>query len=121
LRGGRDTTLDYLEVERADKLKTIGYLGNSKGKINHDICNKKGIVLFDDKKGKKKQSEFIPRRMANFINNGDTHKSRNFPNLKLPKLSNAHRLLHIHQNIPGIMAKLNNFNPENEIILTSKF
>lgn len=118
---GPDTTLDDLQLERADKLKTIGYLGNSKGKVNHDICNKKGIVLFDDKKGKKKQSEFIPRRMANFINNGDTHKSRNFPNLKLPKLTNAHRLLHIHQNIPGIMAKLNNVYADNEINIISQF
>ena len=59
--------------------------------------------------------------MANFINNGDTHKSRNFPNLKLPKLSNAHRLLHIHQNIPGIMAKLNNVYADNEINIISQF
>jgi D-3-phosphoglycerate dehydrogenase len=31
----------------------------------------------------------------------------NFPNIRLPKQNNAHRFLHIHKNVPGIMAKIN--------------
>jgi len=109
------------QLLRADKLKTIGYLGDIKGKVSRKICNEKGIVVFDDKKHKKRNAEFIPRRMADFINNGDTYMSRNFPNLILPKLTQAHRLLHIHQNVPGIMAQINTVYAENNTNIFSQF
>lgn len=106
---------------RADKLKTIGYLGDVKGNISKNICNEKGIVVFDDKKTKIRNAEYIPRRMADFINNGDTDQSRNFPNLTLPKLKKAHRLLHIHQNVPGVMAQINNIYSTHHINIFSQF
>ncbi|MBE8713095.1 HAD-IB family phosphatase [Sphingobacterium hungaricum] len=109
------------QLERADKLKTIGYLGDCRGYISKEICNEKGIVVFDDKKGKSRNAEFIPRRMASFINNGDTDMSRNFPNLILPKLTKAHRLLHIHKNVPGVLAQINTIYAENEINILSQF
>ena len=31
----------------------------------------------------------------------------NFPNLVLPGLENAHRLIHIHENEPGVLAEIN--------------
>ena len=31
----------------------------------------------------------------------------NFPQLQLSGLENAHRLLHIHNNVPGILAQIN--------------
>lgn len=113
--------LDDEQLSQADKLKTIGYLGDIKGKVSKKICIEKGIVVFDDKKQKKRNAEFIPRRMANFINNGDTDMSRNFPNLTLPRLTRAHRLLHIHENIPGIMAQINNVYAGNDINIISQF
>lgn len=109
------------QLTRADKLKTIGYLGDSAGSVNKHICNEKGIVVFDDKKYKKRNSEFIPKRMADFINNGDTSMSRNFPNLTLPKLTQAHRVLHIHKNVPGEMAQINRVFADNEINIISQF
>lgn len=113
--------IDNEQLSRADKLKTIGYLGDSKEFVSRKICTEKGIVLFDDKKNKKRNAEFIPRRMADFINNGDTDMSRNFPNLTLPRLTKAHRLLHIHQNVPGILAQINNVYAENNINIISQF
>lgn len=118
---GQDIVLSNEQLSRADKLKTIGYLGDSKEKINRELCTEKGIVIFDDKKNKKRNAEFIPRRMADFINNGDTDMSRNFPNLTLPKLTHAHRLLHIHKNVPGIMAQINNVYAENSVNIISQF
>lgn len=115
------TSIDNEQLARADKLKTIGYLGDVRGQVSRTICTEKGIVLFDDKKLKKRNAEFIPRRMADFINNGDTYMSRNFPNLILPRLTQAHRLLHIHQNVPGIMAQINNVYAENNINIFSQF
>lgn len=113
--------IDDEQLSRADKLKTIGYLGDIINNVSKRICTEKGIVIFDDKKQKKRNAEFIPRRMADFINNGDTYMSRNFPNLILPRLRQAHRLLHIHENIPGIMAQINNVYAENDINIISQF
>jgi len=109
-------------IEKAPSLKVIGYLGNSKNKIDRELCSKKGIAIFDDKKNKAKSVEYIPNRMADFINNGDTHMSRNFPNLKLPKMPDtAHRLIHIHKNTPGVMAHINLIFARNNINIISQF
>lgn len=118
---GNGAELDREQLRQADKLKTIGYLGDSKGRLDRDLTNEKGIVVFDDKKGKKRNAEFIPRRMAEFINKGDTYMSRNFPNLILPKVHKAHRLIHIHKNVPGVMAQINKVFAENEINIVSQF
>jgi D-3-phosphoglycerate dehydrogenase / 2-oxoglutarate reductase len=55
---------------------------------------------------------FVPNKIASFINSGDTYGSVNFPNLQLPSLQKAHRIIHIHENIPGILAKINNIMAE---------
>jgi len=118
---GDNISLDNEQLAAAAKLKTIGYLGDCKGSVSRTLCNEKGIVIFDDKKHKKNNAEFIARRMAAFINNGDTDQSRNFPNLILPKKIKGHRLLHIHKNVPGIMAQLNRVYAENNINILSQF
>jgi D-3-phosphoglycerate dehydrogenase len=50
---------------------------------------------------------FVPGKIMDYINTGSTANSVNFPHLTLPTLENAHRLLHIHNNVPGILAKIN--------------
>jgi D-3-phosphoglycerate dehydrogenase len=50
---------------------------------------------------------FVPTKIMDYINTGSTSNSVNFPNLTLPILENAHRLIHIHNNVPGILAKIN--------------
>lgn len=50
---------------------------------------------------------FVPGKIMDYINTGSTSNSVNFPNLTLPILENAHRLIHIHNNVPGILAKIN--------------
>ncbi len=115
------TTLTDNQIENSPNLKVIGYLGNSKLHINREICSNWGIAIFDDKKNKTRNVEFIPRRMANFINNGDTQMSRNFPNLQLPKIASGHRLIHIHKNVPGIMAHINLVFARNNINITAQY
>lgn len=51
---------------------------------------------------------FVPGKIIEYINTGSTTNSVNFPNLQLPILENAHRLIHIHHNVPGILANINN-------------
>jgi D-3-phosphoglycerate dehydrogenase len=50
---------------------------------------------------------FVPGKIMDYINTGSTSNSVNFPNLTLPILDNAHRLIHIHNNVPGILARIN--------------
>ncbi|RIV42074.1 phosphoglycerate dehydrogenase [Flagellimonas pelagia] len=52
-------------------------------------------------------AEFVPNKIMDYINSGTTVDSVNFPNIRLPKQNKAHRFLHIHKNVPGIMAKIN--------------
>jgi D-3-phosphoglycerate dehydrogenase / 2-oxoglutarate reductase len=59
-------------------------------------------------------ARFVPGKIMEYINTGNTYNSVNFPNIQLPFLKNAHRLIHIHHNEPGVLAKINqvlaNFN-----------
>lgn len=52
-------------------------------------------------------ADFVPNKIMDYINSGSTVDAVNFPNIRLPKQINAHRFLHIHKNVPGIMAKIN--------------
>lgn len=59
-------------------------------------------------------ARFVPGKIMEYINTGNTFNSVNFPNIQLPFLQSAHRLIHIHMNEPGVLAKINlslaNFN-----------
>src|SRR5690554_2163074 len=46
---GNGVVLDKEQLRHADKLKTIGYLGDSKNRVDRELTNEKGIVVFDDK------------------------------------------------------------------------
>ena len=58
---------------------------------------------------------FVPGKIIEYINTGGTTNSVNFPNLQLPRLENAHRLIHIHHNKPGIIAHMNRILAANDI------
>ncbi len=52
-------------------------------------------------------ADFVPSKIRSYINNGNTVDAVNFPNVRLPSLSNSHRFLHIHENVPGVLAAIN--------------
>lgn len=56
---------------------------------------------------------FVPRQIIRYINTGSSMHSVNFPALRLPELTDAHRMIHIHHNRPGILAQINNVFAEN--------
>ncbi|MDE2590164.1 MAG: phosphoglycerate dehydrogenase, partial [Patescibacteria group bacterium] len=53
--------------------------------------------------------EFVSTKLMQFINTGNTILSVNFPELSLPPQGKAHRFIHVHENIPGVLAHINNF------------
>ncbi len=64
---------------------------------------------------------FVPGKIMEYINTGSTTNSVNFPNLQLPTLENAHRLIHIHENMPGIIAKINNIFAHHNINIVGQY
>lgn len=64
---------------------------------------------------------FVPNKLIDYINTGSTSNSVNFPNLQLPKLQNAHRLIHIHENMPGILAKINQVLADHDINIVGQY
>ncbi|MCC5921568.1 MAG: phosphoglycerate dehydrogenase [Cyclobacteriaceae bacterium] len=66
-------------------------------------------------------AEYVPNKIMQYINTGSTTNSANFPNLQLPVLKKAHRIIHIHQNVPGVMAKMNRIFGENEINISGQY
>ncbi|MEQ8245276.1 phosphoglycerate dehydrogenase [Fulvivirga sp.] len=64
---------------------------------------------------------FVPNKIMEYINTGSTTNSVNFPNLQLPTLQNAHRLIHIHLNMPGILAKINQVLADHQINIVGQY
>lgn len=66
-------------------------------------------------------AKFVPGKIMEYINTGNTYNSVNFPNIQLPFLKDAHRLIHIHQNEPGVMAKINQCLAKHEINIVGQY
>ncbi len=64
---------------------------------------------------------FVPGKIIEYINTGSTTNSVNFPNLQLPILENAHRLIHIHHNRPGIIAHINNILSQHDCNIVGQY
>lgn len=65
--------------------------------------------------------EFVSQKLIGFINRGNTMLSVNFPQLQLPELRNAHRLIHIHENKPGLLAGINQVLAQHEINIAGQY
>ena len=64
---------------------------------------------------------YVPERLLEYMNNGSTTGSVNFPEVQLPLLRDSHRLLHIHRNVPGILAKINNIFAKHHINIIGQY
>ena len=64
---------------------------------------------------------YVPERLLEYVNNGSTTGSVNFPEVQLPLLRGSHRLLHAHRNVPGILAKLNNIFARYNVNITGQY
>lgn len=66
-------------------------------------------------------AQFVPNRIINFINKGDTFGSVNYPNLQLPEQNNSHRLIHVHKNTAGILAQINQALAQHQINILGQY
>ncbi|WCT12871.1 HAD-IB family phosphatase [Mucilaginibacter jinjuensis] len=109
------------QIESAPRLKVIGCFGKVASRKLSDTACENGVIIFDDPKNNPRSFDFIPKRVISFMNEGKTHTSCNFPDLQPPRVSNAHRLIHIHQNVPGILAKINDVFAKHNINIVGEF
>jgi len=49
----------------------------------------------------------VAGKMIDYIESGSTDGSLTIPELSLPVLHDAHRILHIHKNVPGVLSEIN--------------
>jgi D-3-phosphoglycerate dehydrogenase / 2-oxoglutarate reductase len=50
---------------------------------------------------------FVGGKLADYVTAGSTALSVNLPQLNLPEASGEHRLVHVHRNLPGVLASIN--------------
>ena len=51
--------------------------------------------------------EFVSGKLVDFAGGGATAMSVNMPHVALPTVPGTHRLVHLHQNVPGVLASIN--------------
>ncbi|WP_233900050.1 phosphoglycerate dehydrogenase [Tenacibaculum piscium] len=66
-------------------------------------------------------ADFVPSKIMAYINSGNTVDAVNFPNIRLPRQNNAHRFLHIHKNVSGVMAKINKVLAKYDLNITGQY
>ena len=64
---------------------------------------------------------YVPEKIIQYINTGSTYGSVNLPQVQLPPFKGAHRLLHIHRNVPNVIAQINSILAENEINIVGQY
>ena len=66
-------------------------------------------------------ASFVPENLIGFINTGNTGSSVNFPKIQVPVLENGHRLMHIHKNEPGMLAKIDKILADHKINIIGQY
>jgi len=51
--------------------------------------------------------EFVAGKLRDFLTSGATSLSVNLPGVALPRSPGTHRLVHLHRNVPGVLATIN--------------
>lgn len=63
----------------------------------------------------------VSEKLIRYSDNGSTQTSVNFPEVALPSHPNMHRLLHIHENVPGVMTQINQIFSASDINIRSQY
>ncbi len=59
--------------------------------------------------------EFVAGKLSDYVSAGTTSLSVNLPSIALPAVPGAQRLVHVHQNVPGVLAAINRVLAEHQV------
>jgi len=63
----------------------------------------------------------VAEKLIMYSDNGTTTSSVNFPEVALPGHPDAHRLLHVHANVPGVMSAINRIFSDYQINIAAQY
>ena len=91
-----------------------------------DVQNMPNVILTPHIGGSTKEAQeniaqFVASKLCDFVNAGNTYLSVNIPNIQLPSQGKAHRLIHIHQNMPGVLANINGILAKNNVNILGQY
>lgn len=65
--------------------------------------------------------EFVSSKLLEYVYTGSTFTSVNFPKIQLPSISDVQRLLHVHENVPGVLSQINAIFARNDVNVVSQY
>jgi len=63
---------------------------------------------------------FVPTSLMSYINTGASYDSVNLPQIKIVPQKSGHRFLHIHKNVSGVLAQVNNILAKYDMNITGQ-
>lgn len=63
----------------------------------------------------------VAEKLIRYSDNGTSTSSVNFPEVALPAHPGKHRLLHVHRNVPGVLAEINRIFSDNQINIAAQY
>lgn len=68
-------------------------------------------------------ADFVSSKLLEYVKTGSTFTSVNFPKIHLPRAGDptSHRLLHVHQNVPGVLSEINGIFAKNNVNVLAQY
>ena len=63
----------------------------------------------------------VAEKLIRYSDNGSTLSAVNFPEVSLPEHEGQHRLLHIHQNVPGVLSAINQVLSDSNVNIAGQY
>ena len=73
------------------------------------------------KRRRKNIGEDVSAKLFNYLEKGITFGSHTVPALALPPQEGSHRILHIHNNVPGVLSEINTTLSKNNINILGQY
>ncbi len=65
--------------------------------------------------------EDVSIKLYQYLERGVSYGSHTIPSISLPPVENAHRILHIHNNVPGVLSAINTVMSKNKINILGQY